>query len=28
WADNRSFGKAGQWLLDQLLTLYPSPGVR
>lgn len=28
WADNRSFYKAGQWLLKGLLTPYPSPGVR
>ncbi|MFT6915469.1 MAG: DNA-binding transcriptional LysR family regulator [Motiliproteus sp.] len=28
WADNRSFGKAGQWLLERLLTLYPSPIAR
>lgn len=25
WAENRSFGKAGQWLLSHLLTLYQSP---
>tara|TARA_R110002167_G_scaffold37416_1_gene117306 strand:- start:99 stop:995 length:897 start_codon:yes stop_codon:yes gene_type:complete len=28
WANNRSFGKASQWLLNRLLTLYQSPVVR